>query len=46
VAARERQPDDEVDEVRWVPYDEVEAMLTYRRDRTVAASLRRVLPGV
>lgn len=46
VTARHRQPDDEVDGVRWVPYDGVDTVLTYHRDRTVAASLRRVLPGV
>lgn len=46
VTARERPPDDEVDEVHWVPYDGVDAVLTYQHDRTVAASLRTVLPGV
>ena len=46
VSATPREPDEEVDEVRWVPYDEVAALLTYRRDRTVATSLRTVLPGV
>jgi 8-oxo-dGTP pyrophosphatase MutT (NUDIX family) len=43
---RERSPDDEVDDLRWVPYDEVADQLTYRHDRTVSASLRNVLPGV
>ncbi len=28
-------PNDEVDEVRWVPADEARAMLTYDRDREV-----------
>lgn len=46
VSARPRKPDDEVDEVRWVPYEEVPALLTYPHDRTVAESLRAVLPWV
>jgi 8-oxo-dGTP pyrophosphatase MutT (NUDIX family) len=44
--AQPRSPDDEVDDVRWVPYDQVADVLTYGHDRTVAASLRPVLPGV
>jgi 8-oxo-dGTP pyrophosphatase MutT (NUDIX family) len=43
---REREPDDEVDEWRWVPYGEVAELLTYAHDRRVSASLRHVLPGV
>jgi 8-oxo-dGTP diphosphatase len=39
---RDRQPDDEVDEWRWVELDEAEAMLTYPHDRSVLASLRGV----
>jgi 8-oxo-dGTP pyrophosphatase MutT (NUDIX family) len=45
-AQREREPDDEVDEWRWVADDLADAMLTYPRDRTVLASLRAVLDRV
>jgi 8-oxo-dGTP diphosphatase len=40
---RDRQPDDEVDEWRWVEIDEAEAMLTYPHDRIVLESLRAVV---
>jgi 8-oxo-dGTP diphosphatase len=43
---RDREPDDEVDEWRWVPLAEAEAMLTYDHDRTVLTSLRAVASGV
>jgi 8-oxo-dGTP diphosphatase len=33
------QPGDEVDEIRWLPLPEAEALLTYDRDRDVLASL-------
>jgi 8-oxo-dGTP diphosphatase len=32
------QPTREVDEARWVPYDEAERMLSYERDRVVLRS--------
>jgi 8-oxo-dGTP pyrophosphatase MutT (NUDIX family) len=32
-------PNDEVDELRWVPLDEAAALLTYERDRDVLAAL-------
>jgi 8-oxo-dGTP diphosphatase len=40
---RDRPPDDEVDEWRWVELDEAEAMLTYGHDRIVLESLRAVI---
>ncbi len=33
-------PDDEVDEVRWVPLDEVEALLTHAHDRALVRAVR------
>jgi 8-oxo-dGTP diphosphatase len=33
------EPNDEVDELRWVPLDEAAALLTYERDRDVLAAL-------
>jgi 8-oxo-dGTP pyrophosphatase MutT (NUDIX family) len=38
-----RQPDDEVDEWRWVPVGEAAALLSYPRDRDLLAALRAVL---
>jgi 8-oxo-dGTP diphosphatase len=32
-------PDDEVDEVRWVPLDEAEALLTHAHDRALVRAL-------
>ena len=32
-------PDDEVDEVRWVPLDEAEALLTHAHDRALVREL-------
>jgi 8-oxo-dGTP diphosphatase len=43
---RDRQPDDEVDEWRWVELDAADAMLTYEHDRNVLTSLRAVADGV
>jgi 8-oxo-dGTP diphosphatase len=43
---RDRQPDDEVDEWRWVELHAAEAMLTYAHDRNVLTSLRAVTDGV
>jgi 8-oxo-dGTP diphosphatase len=45
-AQRERAPDGEVDEWRWVADDLADDMLTYPRDRTVLASLRAVIDRV
>ena len=39
VAIDAREPDDEVDEVRWVPLDEAEALLSYAHDRALVAGL-------
>ena len=39
VAIDVREPDDEVDEVRWVPLDEAEALLSYAHDRSLVAAL-------
>jgi 8-oxo-dGTP diphosphatase len=33
-------PTDEVDEVRWLPVDDAEALLSYPRDRAVLGALR------
>ncbi|MGN0064477.1 MAG: NUDIX domain-containing protein [Nocardioides sp.] len=35
-------PNAEVDEVRWLGWDEAEALLSYRRDRTILAAARPV----
>ncbi|QIX25469.1 NUDIX hydrolase [Nocardioides sp. JQ2195] len=34
------QPNDEIDEVRWVPLDEADELLTYPRDRETLAAAR------
>jgi 8-oxo-dGTP diphosphatase len=34
------EPTDEVDEVRWLPVDDAEALLSYPRDRAVLGALR------
>ena len=39
VAIDVREPDDEVDEVRWVPFDEADALLSYAHDRSLVAGL-------
>ena len=39
VALDRREPDDEVDEVRWVPLDEADALLSYAHDRSLVAGL-------
>ncbi len=38
------EPNDEVDEIRWVPIDEVPRMLTYEHDAAVVEDLRQHLP--
>jgi 8-oxo-dGTP diphosphatase len=38
-------PDDEVDEVRWVPIGEANAMLDYDFDRELVEKASRMLPG-
>jgi len=38
-AEGEFEPNDEVDEVRWLPIDEAMVELTYRHDRAVLAAL-------
>ena len=46
--ARERgqwQPTDEVDDVLWVPLSEVDSLLTYESDRTLAAAVRALVPS-
>jgi 8-oxo-dGTP diphosphatase len=43
VSQRERVPDDEVDEWRWVPRKAAKRLLTYERDRKVLHDVRRVL---
>jgi 8-oxo-dGTP diphosphatase len=46
--ARDRgrwQPTDEVDDVLWVPLSEVESLLTYESDRTLAAAVRALVPS-
>lgn len=35
------RPNNEVDELRWVPLDEVDELLTYERDRAVLRGLTR-----
>ena len=42
VAIDAREPDDEVDEVRWVPLDEAEALLSFAHDRSLVAG--RAMP--
>lgn len=42
--ARERsqwQPNDEVDDIMWVPLSEVDSLLTYETDRELAEQVRR-----
>ena len=36
------EPNDEVDEVRWVPLDQVPALVTYARDADVVDGLRQL----
>ena len=38
------EPNDEVDEVRWLSVEKARAMLTYRHDRTVLAALPAPTP--
>jgi 8-oxo-dGTP diphosphatase len=38
------EPNDEVDEVRWLSVQEAEGLLTYPHDRPVVAALEAVLP--
>ncbi|MEO8477625.1 MAG: NUDIX hydrolase [Actinomycetota bacterium] len=38
------EPGDEVDELRWSTFGEVEALLTYHHDRALVGTLRRMLP--
>ena len=40
----EFEPNDEVDEVRWLPVDEAGAMLSYAHDRAVLAALPEPTP--
>ena len=43
---RERwQPGEEVDDVLWVPLSEVDSLLTYESDRTLAAAVRALVPS-
>jgi 8-oxo-dGTP diphosphatase len=39
VAVDAHEPDDEVDEVRWVPLDEVRGLLSYAHDRELVTAL-------
>lgn len=39
-------PDDEIDEVRWLPLDEAVHLLTYAQDRPILAALRAHLAAV
>jgi 8-oxo-dGTP diphosphatase len=39
VAIDVHEPDDEVDEVRWVPLEAAEALLSYAHDRSLVAGL-------
>lgn len=39
-ASGEFTPNDEVDELRWLPLDDAVDLLTYERDRDVVASIR------
>ena len=41
-----RAPDDEVDATRWLPVGEAEALVSYEKDRSVLASLRRAVIGL
>ncbi len=41
-----RDPDDEVDGLRWVPLDELDAALTWSSDRGIAASFREQLDRI
>ena len=41
----EREPDDEVDEVRWVPVGRVHEWLSYDHDRDLIDQARSVLPS-
>ncbi len=43
VVQRDRRPDDEVDEWRWVPKKAAKRLLTYQRDRKVLHALRHAL---
>ena len=46
--ARERgpwKPNDEVDDVVWVPLSEVDTFLTYDADRELAAEVRALIPS-
>jgi 8-oxo-dGTP diphosphatase len=46
--ARERgswEPNDEVDDVVWVPLSEVDSFLTYDSDRELAAEVRALSPS-
>ena len=38
------QPNDEVDDVAWVPLTEVDSFLTYESDRKLAAAVRKLPP--
>ena len=38
------QPNDEVDDVAWVPLVEVDSFLTYDSDRALAAAVRKLPP--
>lgn len=40
------RPNDEVDELAWVPLDAAGERLTYQRDLPVLAALRRLVAGV
>lgn len=39
------EPNDEVDEVRWLPLDEADQTLTYAHDLAVLAGLRQLQPS-
>jgi 8-oxo-dGTP diphosphatase len=44
-SGRERwQPGDEVDDVLWVPLSEVDSLLTYESERSLAAEVRALVP--
>jgi 8-oxo-dGTP diphosphatase len=45
VDARPREPDDEVDEVRWVRASDAKALLTYDADRRLLAGVMRERRG-
>jgi 8-oxo-dGTP pyrophosphatase MutT (NUDIX family) len=38
------EPNDEVDEIRWLPLDDATTTLTYAHDEVVLDGLRRVVP--